>query len=612
MSRLSIKSVGATSGFMDDLVDSFARRIAATPPSVCSVGALLGFLQASKAQTCGKCTSCSKGIPILERSLQNVVAFTADAEELETIKDAATLMRDTADCAVGYQIGEVLLEGIDACSDEFTWHIERGMCDPSERQSIPCMKLCPAHVNIPAYIALAEEGKCADAIKMIRRDNPFPTACALICEHPCEDRCRRTIIDAPLNIRGIKKYVVDTVAADTVETPTPAPKTGKHVAIVGGGPSGLTCAYFLALMGHEVTIFEERKQLGGMMRYGIPAYRFPRERLDEDIRAILNAGAINVETEHAVDAAEIARLTDAYDAIYVAIGAQGGKGLSLANEDAEGVISAVELLGQIGDGDYPDFSGKDVVVIGGGNVAMDCARTSVRAGAKSVTIAYRRRLEDMTALPSEVEAAIAEGVEMMCLQAPERIELDANNQVKALITQPQRIGAVKGGRPAPVTANKPEVEIKADIVLIAVGQAVEGAPFEGSGVVFDRGRVKAAEDLSIENLEGVYAGGDCHSGPKTVIMAIAAGKTAAANIDERLGFHHVIDCGATTPPARPNNKTAYGRVQIAERPARERKHDFACVEVPMSDEEAAQECSRCLRCDVYGVGALTGKELAQW
>lgn len=146
-------------------------------------------------------------------------------------------------------------------------------------------------MNVPAYIALAEEGRIAEAVKMIRKDNPFPTACALVCEHPCEERCRRTMVDAPVNIRGIKKYIVDTVAADTVETPVPLPSTGKRVAVVGAGPSGLTCAYFLALMGHEVVVYEARKKLGGMMRYGIPAYRFPRERLDEDIRAILGAGS---------------------------------------------------------------------------------------------------------------------------------------------------------------------------------------------------------------------------------------------------------------------------------------------------------------------------------
>ena len=612
MGRLTVEAAARADARTGEFVEAFARRVEAMPPGQCPVGMLLGQTQAAMAQTCGKCTPCAQGLPKIAALLRDVAEFRATKSTVDEIRAKATLLRDTADCAVGWQAGQMVLAGLDAFADEFASHVEAGTCAPGTRQTVPCVTLCPAHVNVPAYIALAEEGRFAEAVKMIRKDNPFPTACALVCEHPCEERCRRTMVDAPVNIRGIKKYIVDTVAADTVETPVPLPSTGKRVAVVGAGPSGLTCAYFLALMGHEVVVHEARKKLGGMMRYGIPAYRFPRERLDEDIRAILGAGSIEVKTECAVDAAEMAKLAGWYDAVYVAIGAQGGKTLALEGADAEGVMSAVDLLGVIGDGEHPDFTGKKVVVIGGGNVAMDCARTSVRLGAESVTVAYRRRLEDMTALPAEVESAIAEGVEMMCLQAPERIEVDAEGRAAALVCQPQRIGAVKRGRPAPVAADKPELRLEADIVLIAVGQAIESAPFEEYGMEADRTYFVADQYLRAMGQEGVFVGGDCQWGPKTVIMAIAAGKTAAANIDHELGFHHELDCGAAVPPARPNDRTAYGRVQVAERPACERKHDFEGVEVPMTDEEAAQECCRCLRCDVYGIGALTGRGLEAW
>jgi NADPH-dependent glutamate synthase beta subunit-like oxidoreductase len=612
MGRLTVEPAARADGRMGEFVEAFARRVEAMPPGQCPVGMVLGQLQASMVQTCGKCTPCAQGMPKIAALLRDVAEFRATKATVDAIRAKATLLRDTADCAVGWQAGQMVLAGLDAFTDEFASHVEAGECASGTRQTVPCVTQCPAHVNVPAYIALAEEGRTAEAVKMIRKDNPFPTACALVCEHPCEERCRRAMVDASLNIRGIKKYIVDTVAADTVETPQPLPATGKRVAVVGAGPSGLTCAYFLALMGHEVVVYEARKKLGGMMRYGIPAYRFPRERLDEDIRAILGAGSIEVKTECAVDAAEMAKLTGWYDAVYVAIGAQGGKTLALEGADAEGVMSAVDLLGMIGDGEHPDFTGKKVVVIGGGNVAMDCARTSVRLGAESVTVAYRRRLEDMTALPAEVESAIAEGVEMMCLQAPERIEVGADGQATALVCQPQRIGAVKRGRPAPVAADKPELRLEADIVLVAVGQAIESAPFEEYGMEADRTYFVADQYLRAMGQEGVFVGGDCQWGPKTVIMAIAAGKTAAANIDHELGFHHELDCGATVPPAHPNDRTAYGRVQVAERPACERKHDFEGVEVPMTDEEAAQECHRCLRCDVYGIGALTGRGLEAW
>ena len=612
MGRLTVEPAARADGRMGEFVEAFARRVEAMPPGQCPVGMVLGQLQASMVQTCGKCTPCAQGMPKIAALLRDVAEFRANKATVDAIRAKATLLRDTADCAVGWQAGQMVLAGLDAFTDEFASHVEAGECASGTRQTVPCVTQCPAHVNVPAYIALAEEGRTAEAVKMIRKDNPFPTACALVCEHPCEERCRRAMVDASLNIRGIKKYIVDTVAADTVETPQPLSATGKRVAVVGAGPSGLTCAYFLALMGHEVVVYEARKKLGGMMRYGIPAYRFPRERLDEDIRAILGAGSIEVKTECAVDAAEMAKLTGWYDAVYVAIGAQGGKTLALEGADAEGVMSAVDLLGMIGDGEHPDFTGKKVVVIGGGNVAMDCARTSVRLGAESVTVAYRRRLEDMTALPAEVESTIAEGVEMMCLQAPERIEVGADGQATALVCQPQRIGAVKRGRPAPVAADKPELRLEADIVLVAVGQAIESAPFEEYGMEADRTYFVADQYLRAMGQEGVFVGGDCQWGPKTVIMAIAAGKTAAANIDHELGFHHELDCGATVPPAHPNDRTAYGRVQVAERPACERKHDFEGVEVPMTDEEAAQECHRCLRCDVYGIGALTGRGLEAW
>ncbi len=612
MGCLSIGSYVDANKRVSDFLESYTRRVESMPPGTCPIAVQQSLLQTCAAQTCGKCTPCREGIPRILADMEALLAFEAGEAVVDDIRKRAQLLRDTADCAIGYNAGELVLAGLEAFADEFASHVDRGVCAEETEQTVPCVTLCPAHVNVPAYISLVQEGDCAGAIKMIRKDNPFPTACALVCEHPCEERCRRTLVDAPLNIRGIKKFAVDTIAADKVETPARAESTGKRVAVIGGGPSGMTCAYFSALMGHDVTVFEGRKKLGGMMRYGIPAYRFPRERLDEDIRAILGVGGIDVEYEHDVDAAEMARIAAEFDAVYVAIGAQGGKTLKLEGADAAGVMSAVELLGKIGDGDYPDFTGKKVAVIGGGNVAMDCARTSVRAGAAEVTVAYRRRLEDMTALDAEIESAIAEGIEMMCLQAPVRIEKDADGNASALICQPQYISAVKRGRPAPANADKPEVRIDADIVLIAVGQDIQSAPFEEFGMEADRTYLVADEYLQAKGFENVYVGGDCQWGPKTVIMAIAAGKTAARNIDAMLGFAHEIDFGVEVPPARQNDRTAYGRVQVAERPARERKNDFDYVECPVSAEEAAQECGRCLRCDVFGIGALTGRGLETW
>ena len=604
MARLSVAPRAKDDAKFATFLDEYERRVEATPPGMCAVAMQLDLLRAGGCQTCGKCVPCREGIAHIETLLEEVLAFDAEPDALDEIRAQAAVVRDTADCAIGWHAAEVLLAGLDTFKEEFESHVKQGKCREGVAQTVPCETLCPAHVNVPAYIALAGSGDYAGAIGMIRKDNPFPTACAFVCEHPCENRCRRTLIDAPINIRGIKKFVVDQLAADQVETPAPAAPTGKKVAIVGGGPSGLTCAYFCALMGHEVHVLEMRKQLGGMMRYGIPAYRFPRERLDEDIRAIVSAGNVTVHTECCIDAEGMRRLSEEYDAVYVAIGAQGGKTLKLDGADAEGVMSAVDLLTKIGDGDYPDFAGKNVVVVGGGNVAMDCARTSVRAGAASVTVAYRRRLEDMTALRAEIDSAMQEGVEMMTLQAPDHIEVEDGRAV-ALHTQPQFIGPVKRGRPAPQKADKPLVRVSADVVLIAVGQDIESAPFEETGMQADRTYFEADDGLkSVGSLDNVFVGGDCQVGPKTVIIAIGAGKVAARNIDDFLGFNHELDCGVEVPPAAANWRQPCGRVNIVERPARERKGDFDAVEVEMSAEEAFQEARRCLRCDHFGCGVL--------
>ena len=606
MARLSVAPKAKDDGRIVATLDKYVRRVGAMPPGTCPFVVQRSLLQAAAAQTCGKCVPCRDGLPRLAALVGRVADCEADAGTLAEARALAEMVRDTSDCAIGYEAANALLEGLDDFADEFARHVGARSCAAGVGQTVPCETLCPAHVDVPGYIGLVAAGDYAGAVNLVRKDNPFPTACAFVCEHPCEARCRRTLIDAPVNIRGIKRFAVDQAPADQVAPPPHSVDTARNIAVVGGGPSGLTCAYFLALMGHRVTVFEARSQLGGMLRYGIPAYRLPRERLDEDLRGILSAGSITALCDTPVGAREMAEIAENYYAVYVAVGAQAGKTLALPNADAAGVMSAVELLGAIGDGDYPDFTGKRVAVVGGGNVAMDCARTAVRAGAEEVSVVYRRRKEDMTALPAEVESAVAEGVELITLEAPERIERDGKGRCAALVTRPQMIGPVKRGRPAPVAADKPERLIPADIVLVAVGQDVVTAPFEEFGMQADRGRLVADEHLRAAGFEHVFVGGDCQTGPATVIRAIAAGKVAARNIDEHLGFHHKLAYEVEVPSALPNDRTPMGRVELGERPARERKRDFLNVETGMSREEVAQECGRCLRCDRFGCGVLEG------
>lgn len=606
MSKIMITSPKNTNTQLKSFLEKFERRIQATPPGICPIVLQISLLEECRSQTCTKCVPCRDGIPQLVEILKKIGQCQGTREDLEQARALAELIRDTSDCAIGYDAGAMVLEGMEKFREEYEMHLNYSRCNFDIKQSVPCETMCPAHVNVPGYIALVEEGRYGDAVNMVRKDNPFPTACALICEHPCEEKCRRTIIDSPINIRGIKKFAVDQAHADQVPCPQANPSTGRKVAVIGAGPSGLTCAYFLALMGHHVDVYEEKSKPGGMLRYGIPAYRFPRERLDEDISAILSVGNIEIKCNTPVGAQQMSRFMEEYDGIYVAIGAHTEKKLRIDNVDAGNVISAVNILREIGDGNYPDFTDKNVVIVGGGNVAMDCARTSVRCGAKSVSIVYRRRKEDMTALPEEIESAVAEGVELITLQAPIGVETDEQGNCRALLVQPQMIGPVKGGRPAPVNANKPQEKIQADVILLAVGQDVVCQPFEEFGMKTERNCFKATPYLEAEGFDKLFVGGDCQTGPATVIKAVAAGKVAARNIDEYMGYHHKLNCGVETPLPKENDRTPKGRVNIAERPARVRKNDFKSVEIEMSLEEAIQECGRCLRCDHYGCGSMEG------
>lgn len=589
------------------MLKQFSSTVMVTPPGTCPLTVQLSLLETSMRQTCGKCVPCRDGLPQLAEMLKKVIDGNADESTLEEMRFIAETINRSSDCAIGYRTAAEFLKSLDTFRDEYESHIKEHVC-LSEEQKVPCINLCPAHVDIPGYIALVGEEDYAGAINLIRKDNPLPTACAMICEHPCEERCRRTLIDAPLNIRGLKKYAVDRVAADKVSVPAPNTATGRHIAIIGGGPAGLTAAYFLGQMGHKVTIYESHDKLGGMLRYGIPNYRFPKERLDEDIRAILSAGDIDVVYNAKIDsAAAISEIRDSHDALFVAIGAQKGKSLRLDNVDAKGVTSAVEMLDRIGNGDIPDYKGKTVAVIGGGNVAMDAARSALRCGASDVRVVYRRRKDDMTALVTEIESAMEEGIDFMTLQAPKSVEVDENGNVSALIVQPQMIGPYdKAGRPSPVNTDKDPVRIPCEVILIAVGQDIVSGPFEEFGIPADRGVFKAALSTEIEGMEGVFAGGDCATGPATAIRAIAAGKVAAHNIDEYLGYHHKLPCDVEAPVAKENNRIPTGRVNITERPAYIRKCDFEGVEVELTHAEAMQEAGRCLRCDHFGCGVLEG------
>lgn len=610
MSRLELIAQRREQSVVKSLYEDVSRRLASDPVSACPVDLAAAFLRLCHAQTCGKCTPCRVGLGQLSLLMESVLDGKADDETLKLMEKTARVIMNTADCAIGYEGAKVFSDSLKAFRDEYVSHIENGRCLSSYKNAVPCVAYCPAHVDIPGYISLVSEGRYADAVRLIRKDNPFPSACALICEHPCESSCRRGIIDDAVNIRGLKRMAVDN--AGDVPVPMPEKKTGKKVAIIGGGPSGLTAAYYLAIMGHDVTVYEKRKQLGGMLRYGIPSYRLPREILDNEIKSILSTGIKAITDIDIGNDITIEEIRKNFDCIYIAIGAHTDNKLGIDGENGKGVMSAVEMLRNIGDGNMPDFSGKKVIVVGGGNVAMDCTRSSMRLGAESVTCVYRRRKEDMTALVEEIDGAVEEGCVISTLMAPIRIELDDNNNVKALWVQPQMISKVSRGRPSVINAECDEERIEADIIVVAIGQKIDSSSFEKEGIPTKWGRLVAGSDCAVSEFDGVFSGGDCVTGPATAIKAIAAGKTAAANIDNFLGFNNKISVAVDIPAPKYSIYPPCGRINLSEREAGERNHDFMLVEKQMTNQQCAQESSRCLRCDRYGFGALKGGRKWQW
>jgi hypothetical protein len=610
MSRLEIVSPSRARIVMEELYKNLERRIEASPPGLCPVDMSRAFLELAHAQTCGKCVPCRIGLGQLEKLIENVLDGKGSMASLKLMEKTALSIMESADCAIGYEAANMVYKGIIGYRDDYIEHIAHGRCTCSYNQPVPCVNLCPAQVDIPGYIALIKEGRYADSVRLIRKDNPFPTTCGFICEHPCEARCRRNMVDDSINIRGLKRVAAD--FAGEVDPPKCAPSTGKKIAILGGGPGGLSAAYFLQLMGHQTTVYEMLPELGGMLRYGIPNYRLPKDRLDDDIKAILKTG---VKVKHGLKIGEdisINDLRNAYDVVLITIGASTDKKLGLEHEDAKGVVSAVEFLRDVGKNIIKDLTGKNVCVIGGGNVSMDAVRTAKRMGAKKVSIAYRRRVADMTALPTEIEAAVAEGIELRTLMAPSSIDVDENNNIKGIYVRPQMISAIKDGRASVKATGEEDVYIPCDILVVAIGQNIETKHFEEAGIPVYNGKIITDSTGAFKDMPGVFAGGDCASGPATVIKAIGAAKVVAANIDEYLGYHHQISVDVEIPEASLEDKTPCGRVELTEREACERVLDFDGVENCMTEKEAKQEASRCLRCDHFGFGIFKGGRESIW
>ena len=392
----------------------------------------------------------------------------------------------------------------------------------------PCQDACPAHADIQGYLALISMGKYHEAVKLMKEKYILPAVLGRVCPAFCEEACRRNLVDEPVGIRLAKRFAADYDLENNPWMPEIPPSTGKRIAVVGGGPAGLACAYYLRLKGHKVTIFEAMPELGGMARYGIPAYRLPRDVLDKDIATVIRTG-IEIRTNTALGRdVNLDELRENYDAVFLAVGAWKSREMGIPGEDLKGVTHGIEFLKKVNTGEEVEL-GERVIVVGGGNTAMDVARTALRLGAK-VTVVYRRSKAEMPANEREVEEAMEEGIEFLFLTNPVRIVGDGRVEEVELIKM--RLGDPdSSGRRKPIPIEGSEFRVKADNVILAIGQHSDEEFLRGLGIETRRGRAVVDEITLQTNVLGVFAGGDLVLGPSTVIESIATGRRAAIMID---------------------------------------------------------------------------------
>lgn len=467
----------------------------------------------------------------------------------------------------------------------------------------PCFKACPTHQDVQAYVGLIANGEIEEAIKVIKKDNPLPRSIGRVCPHPCEDACRRNHLEGAVSICSLKRFAGD----ENVDyIPECEVENGKRVAVVGGGPAGLSCAYFLLLKGYSVDVFESEAKAGGMLRFGIPAYRLPKDVLDKEIENIEKMGAkFNYNKKLGRDFT-IESLKNDYDAVFVATGAWKSSSLRCDGDDAKGVIGGIDLLYKVANGEAVDI-GKSVAVVGGGNTAIDAVRTAVRLGAENVTLIYRRTESEMPAEKEEIRDAKEEGVNFKFLCAPLSVVAE-NGKVTGINLQKMKLGEPdSSGRRSPVAIEGETEILCCDTIISAIGQQVVSDDVKELELTV-RGTILADEISFKTSIDGVFAAGDViNKGPDIAVRAIAGGKNAARSIDCYLNG---IDLSPELPQYAENKAfdadTLCGtekqeRVKITLENADVRKNNFKEVASVMTKEEAQKEASRCLECGCASV-----------
>ncbi len=585
----------------------------------CMVDLARYFVKFTQEESCGKCLPCRVGTRAMLDTLERICAGEGREGDIEYLVELGEEIRRSALCGLGQNAPNPVLTTIRYFRAEYEAHIRGRRCPAGACQKLvaaPCRNECPMGMDVPRYVSLVAEGRWGDARRAVLDTNPFPSVCGRVCDHHCEAKCRRRQLDEPVAIRELKR-----VAAD--ESAQPAfvaqPADGlPRVAVVGAGPAGLSCAYFLARLGYRPTVFEKLPVAGGMLSAGIPGYRLPKEVVAREVAAVEALG-VEIKTNTAVGTdvtlAELRR--QGYEAVFLAVGADQGRRLGIPGEDLSGAMTALDFLRAVNLGGACSgqptaelarrCAGRAVVVVGGGNAALDAARSALRLGAAPVTLLYRRTRAEMPAQPEEIAAAEAEGVRIEELAAPLAI-LGDDGGVRAVQCQRLRPGEYDAsGRRRPIPLEGAGFQLEATMVISAVGQAADTAALrDGLALEAARDGTISADPEGRTAVPWLFAGGDVVTGPATVARAIAAGRRAAEAIDQHLRPDpgRVYPWHEDRPPDVAFDPEAepvpYGRLRPPELAVAERVRSFCEVERALDRDAARREARRCLRCEYRG------------
>jgi NADH-quinone oxidoreductase subunit F len=569
----------------------------------CMVDVARFFMEFVQDESCGKCVPCRTGTKRMLEILERITKGEGKEGDIELLEELAKTIKDTALCGLGQTAPNPVLSTIKYFRDEYEEHIKYKYCRAgvcSELFISPCENACPANVNVPGYLALIAAGRVKDAYNLIRQENPFPSVCGRVCTHPCESKCRRGQMDEPIAISDLKRYVAD----EMFKSHEPFidlmfPKKNKSVGIIGAGPSGLTCAYYLGRLGYDVTVYEAQPVAGGVLIFGIPEYRLPKAVLGKEIDTIRQVG-VNIMTDVEVGKdISFDELREKHDSIYISTGAQLSRKVGIKGESLPGVYHGFDLLKDVNLGKKVDLSGT-VAVIGGGSTAFDAARVAIRKGASEVHIFYRRTMEDMPADKSEIKEAMEEGVVIHELVKP--LEFLGDERVKQIrFIKNELSGFDSDGRKKPVDIKDSEFMFDVDLVIPAVSQYSD-LPFVRKEEVeaTTMGTFIVDPDTRMTSMKGVFSGGDVVRGSDVAITAIADGKKAASEIDKYLGGNGDLNKGEPIDipmDIEDIEVTEHDRFKMDYLEPDERKDNFDEVCLGFHRLNAIAESMRCLRCD---------------